>query len=63
MANQREVLPDTENALAIGAKIKMSLSSLNPTERSIVEWLITKGNITKIPDCVKLRGVLMFLNP
>ena len=38
MANQREVLPDTENALAIGAKIKMSLSSLNPTERSIVEW-------------------------
>ncbi len=25
----------------------MSLSQLNPTERRIVEWLVTKGNVTK----------------
>ncbi|AMO82871.1 MAG: SIS domain-containing protein [Hafnia sp.] len=42
-----DVMQDSENTLAIGAKIKMSLSLLNPTERGIAEWLITKGNITK----------------
>lgn len=47
MASNREGMSDTENALAIGAKIKMSLSSLNPTERSILEWLLIKGNITQ----------------
>lgn len=36
---------DVDSALAIGARIKMSLSQLNPTERRITEWLITKGNI------------------
>ena len=40
-------LINNENALAIGAKIKMSLSLLNSTERGIAEWLITKGNIDK----------------
>lgn len=35
-----------ESALATGARIKMSLSQLNATERRITEWLITKGNIT-----------------
>ncbi|VTR48875.1 Als operon repressor [Serratia fonticola] len=63
MANQREALPDTENALAIGAKIKMSLSSLNPTERSIVEWLITKGNITKDTGLREVAGCLDVSEP
>lgn len=36
---------DAGSPLAIGARIKMSLSQLNPTERRITEWLITKGNI------------------
>ncbi|WP_282808241.1 SIS domain-containing protein [Hafnia alvei] len=36
---------DTSSMLAIGARIKMSLSQLNATERRIAEWLITKGNI------------------
>lgn len=38
---------NNENALAIGAKIKMSLSLLNTTERGIAEWLITKGNVSR----------------
>ncbi|HEI8866476.1 TPA: SIS domain-containing protein [Serratia odorifera] len=63
MANQREVLPDSENALAIGAKIKMSLSSLNPTERSIVEWLIIKGNITKDTGLREVAGCLDVSEP
>jgi len=45
MTNNQDDLPNTENALAIGAKIKMSLSSLNSTERNIAEWLINKGNV------------------
>ncbi|XBS70168.1 SIS domain-containing protein [Acerihabitans sp. KWT182] len=40
-------LNNNENALAIGAKIKMSLSLLNTTERGIAEWLITKGNVNR----------------
>ncbi|WP_413725840.1 SIS domain-containing protein [Sodalis sp. RH16] len=40
-------LINNENALAIGAKIKMSLSQLNTTERGIAEWFITRGNVDK----------------
>jgi len=36
---------EADSPLAIGARIKMSLSQLNPTERRITQWLITKGNI------------------
>lgn len=45
MSNNLDLTHDTDSALAIGARIKMSLSQLNPTERRITEWLITKGNI------------------
>ncbi|TKI06127.1 SIS domain-containing protein [Martelella alba] len=48
-----------ENALAIGAKIKMSLSLLNTTERGIAEWLITKGNVGRETS---IRYVALSLN-
>ncbi|CAK9886310.1 MAG: HTH-type transcriptional regulator RpiR [Candidatus Erwinia impunctatus] len=46
MFPEQDIRQDTDSALAIGARIKMSLSQLNPTERRLVEWMITKGNIT-----------------
>lgn len=38
--------PDNSNALAIGAMIRISLSSLSNTEQRIIEWMMTKGNLT-----------------
>ncbi|WP_151994334.1 SIS domain-containing protein [Buttiauxella massiliensis] len=45
MTDKQDVVQEVESALAIGARIKMSLSILNPTERRIAEWLIIKGNV------------------
>lgn len=45
MTRKQSINQDADSALAIGARIKMSLSQLNPTERRIAEWLIIKGNI------------------
>lgn len=39
--------PENESVLATGAKIRMSLSSLNNTERNIADWLLIKGNLTQ----------------
>ncbi|MFS2223731.1 SIS domain-containing protein [Pantoea sp. B65] len=36
-----------ESVLATGAKIRMSLSSLNNKERSIADWLLIKGNLSQ----------------
>lgn len=47
MTDNHFAIQDVESPLAIGARIKMSLSQLNPTERKIVEWLIFKGNISE----------------
>lgn len=47
MTTNQDIMQDADSALAIGARIKMSLSQLNPTERRIVKWLITKGNVTQ----------------
>jgi RpiR family transcriptional regulator, repressor of rpiB and als operon len=33
------------NALAIGARLRISLSRLSNTERKIIEWMMAKGNI------------------
>ncbi|WP_406562298.1 SIS domain-containing protein [Klebsiella pneumoniae] len=38
---------EEDNVLATGAKIRMLLSSLNNTERSIANWLLIKGNLSK----------------
>lgn len=38
-------LDSSYNALAIGARIRISLSSLSNTEQRIIEWMMTKGNI------------------
>lgn len=38
-------IENNHNALAIGARIRISLSSLSNTERRIIEWMMTKGNI------------------
>ncbi|KES17739.1 Transcriptional regulator [Gilliamella apicola SCGC AB-598-I20] len=37
--------PENSNALAIGAMIRISLSSLSNTEQRIIEWMMTKGNL------------------
>lgn len=36
---------ENSNALAIGAMIRISLSSLSNTEQRIIEWMMTKGNL------------------
>ena len=36
---------ESSNALAIGAMIRISLSSLSNTEQRIIEWMMTKGNL------------------
>lgn len=54
MTINEERVQERESALAIGARIKMSLSQLNPTERRIAEWLIIKGNVC---DKTSLREV------
>ncbi|MDF1896753.1 MULTISPECIES: SIS domain-containing protein [Rahnella] len=46
--------PESESALATGAKIRMSLSSLNNKERSIADWLLVKGNL---PEGISIREV------
>ncbi|AHG22514.2 RpiR family transcriptional regulator [Chania multitudinisentens RB-25] len=56
-------MQETDNALAIGAKIKMSLSQLNPTERRIAEWLITKGNISKETSLREVASTLDVSEP
>lgn len=47
MTDNQDAVQEIESLLAIGTRIKMSLSRLNPTERKIVEWLIIKGNISQ----------------
>lgn len=56
-------LPENENALAIGANIKMSLSLLNTNERRIGEWLITKGNITQETGLREVADILEVSEP
>ncbi|WP_024910709.1 SIS domain-containing protein [Chania multitudinisentens] len=63
MTNSQDSLQETDNALAIGAKIKMSLSQLNPTERRIAEWLITKGNISKETSLREVASTLDVSEP
>ncbi|SCC31668.1 transcriptional regulator, RpiR family [Gilliamella bombicola] len=36
---------ENSNALAIGAMIRISLSSLSNTEQRIIEWMMVKGNL------------------
>lgn len=48
-----------DNALAIGARIRMALSRLSVTERGIAEWLMTKGNVE---EDTGLREVAQALN-
>lgn len=52
-----------DSALAIGARIKMSLSLLNPTERRIAEWLITKGNISAKTGLREVASILDVSEP
>ncbi|MCU6671530.1 SIS domain-containing protein [Enterobacteriaceae bacterium H4N4] len=59
MTDNQDAEKEMESPLAIGARIKMSLSQLNPTERKIVEWLIIKGNICQTTS---LREVATTLN-
>ncbi|WP_431224366.1 SIS domain-containing protein [Serratia sp. L9] len=59
MTDNHFAVQDADSPLAIGARIKMSLSQLNPTERKIVEWLIAKGNIS---EKTSLREVACALN-
>ena len=54
---------DMDSPLAIGARIKMSLSQLNPTERKIVEWLITKGNICQTTSLREVATTLHVSEP
>lgn len=63
MTSSQDILQETDNVLAIGAKVKMSLSQLNPTERRIAEWLITKGNISKETSLREVAGALDVSEP
>ncbi len=58
-----EQINDKENALAIGARIRMCLSSLNTTERGIAEWLITKGNVTQETSIKEVASALSVSEP
>jgi DNA-binding MurR/RpiR family transcriptional regulator len=63
MAKNEGVVQESDSALAIGARIKMSLSQLNPTERRIVEWLIIKGNISQETSLREVAAVLEVSEP
>jgi DNA-binding MurR/RpiR family transcriptional regulator len=63
MAKNEGVVQESDSALAIGARIKMSLSQLNPTERRIVEWLIIKGNISQETSLREVAAALEVSEP
>ncbi|CFQ57896.1 putative DNA-binding transcriptional regulator [Yersinia frederiksenii] len=63
MTDNQDVVRDVDSALAIGARIKMSLSQLNPTERRIAEWLITKGNICQKTGLREVASALEVSEP
>ncbi|MCK0975346.1 SIS domain-containing protein [Enterobacter hormaechei subsp. hormaechei] len=63
MKKPQAIHVNTEQALAIGARIKMSLSQLNTTERRIVEWLIIKGHITTTTSLKEVASVLEVSEP
>ena len=63
MTTNHDPIQEMDSTLAIGARIKMSLSQLNPTERRIVEWLIIKGNISKETSLREVAGALKVSEP
>lgn len=63
MTKNEGVVQESDSALAIGARIKMSLSQLNPTERRIVEWLIIKGNISQETSLREVAAALEVSEP
>lgn len=63
MMDNQDVVQEVESALAIGARIKMSLSILNPTERRIAEWLIIKGNIRQETSLREVASTLQVSEP
>lgn len=63
MTTNQDPIQEMDSTLAIGARIKMSLSQLNPTERRIVEWLIVKGNINQETSLREVAGALKVSEP
>lgn len=54
---------EEDSVLATGAKIRMSLPSLNNTERNIANWLLIKGNISKETSIKKVAKMLSVSEP
>ncbi|MFC3393848.1 SIS domain-containing protein [Brenneria rubrifaciens] len=51
------------NTLAIGARIRMALSRLSLTEKSIAEWLIIKGNINEETSLKEVAAAMNVSEP
>lgn len=51
------------NGLAIGAKIRISLSSLSHTEQRIIEWMMIKGNLTPMTGIKEVASKLSVSEP
>ncbi len=51
------------NTLAIGARTRMALSRLSLTEKTIAEWLITKGNVTEETSIKEVAAAMNVSEP